>query len=370
MADLSLSGVGKTFGKVVALQDVSFDVADGEFFCLLGPSGAGKTTTLKVVAGLEAPNRGRVHIDGKNVTSVDPTERKLAMCFESYALYPQLDVYGNLVSPLRSPRYRLPPDQADARVRQTAELLGIGDLLRRSVGQLSNGQRQRVALGRVLVRPAAARLLDEPLAHLDAKLRQAMRAELKSISEHIATTTVYVTHDYVEAVALADRIGVLHRGRILQVGTPEQLWRDPVNALVARAFGKPRINMVPGRLVHRDGEHAFVPTDGAFAIPLDRLAVGPDEGVQLGVRPRDLLLHLGAGDVPAGQVRLDGVVYVIEYLGRQAEVTVRVGETTLSVIVARALAEGLSMDDKVGLLVDPVRTHVFLAGPEGKRVNA
>lgn len=370
MARLGLEDVGKRFGRTVALDGVTFDVADGEFFCLLGPSGAGKTTTLKVVAGLEAPNRGRVCLDDRDVTTVDPTERELAMCFESYALYPQLDVFGNMASPLRSPRYRLSPDQAKARVQDVAELLGIDALLNRSVTQLSNGQRQRVALGRVLVRPAVARLLDEPLAHLDAKLRATMRAELKSISEHAATTTVYVTHDYVEAVALADRIGVLHHGRILQVGTPEELWARPANAFVAAAFGKPRINMVAGRLVEREGVPVFTAEDRAFEIPLPDIAAERDREVQLGVRPRDLRLHLGAADVPAGRLRIDGVVYVVEYLGRQAEVTVRVGATMLSVIVARAVAEGLTLDDKVGLLVDPARTHVFLAGPEGERVSS
>lgn len=369
MAAITLSGIRKTFGRTVALDDVTFDVVDGEFFCLLGPSGAGKTTTLKVVAGLEAPNRGRVHLDDRDVTLVEPTRRELAMCFESYALYPQLDVFGNLASPLRSPRYRLPPEQAKARIQDVAELLGIDTLLNRSVTQLSNGQRQRVALGRVLVRPAAARLLDEPLAHLDAKLRATMRAELKSISEHVATTTVYVTHDYVEAVALADRIGVLHHGRILQVGTPEELWARPANAFVAAAFGKPRINMVAGSLVDRDGVTGFTPADRAFEIPLPDVAIDGDQDVQLGIRPRDLRLHVGAGDVPADRIRVDGVVYVVEYLGRQAEVTVRVGATTLSVIVARTVAEGLTLDDKVGLLVDPARAHVFRAGPEGERVS-
>lgn len=370
MAPLSLENLGKTFGRVVALDDVSFDVEDGEFFCLLGPSGAGKTTTLKVTAGLEAADRGRVHVDGRDVTSVEPTERELAMCFESYALYPQLDVFGNLASPLRSPRYRLPQDQARTRVTEVARLLGIDKLLDRAVTQLSNGQRQRVALGRVLVRPAAARLLDEPLAHLDAKLRATMRAELKSISERGATTTVYVTHDYVEALALADRIGVLHQGRIMQVGTPEQLWREPVNAYVARAFGKPRINMVDGRLATRDGGTVFMPGDGAFAIPVAGMDVEPGEPVQLGVRPRDLKLQVGAADTPAGLVRVDGTVYVTEYLGRQAEVTVRAGTTTLSVMVPRTLADGLTLDDKVALLVDPSPAHVFLAGEEGRRVTA
>lgn len=368
MAAVGLSGVRKTFGDIVALDDVSFTVADGEFFCLLGSSGAGKTTTLKVVAGLEAPNHGQVLLDQRDVTRVEPTSRELGMCFESYALYPQLDVFGNMVSPLRSPRYRQPPDQAAARVRAVAGMLGIDGLLDRSVGQLSNGQRQRVALGRVLVRPATARLLDEPLAHLDAKLRATMRAELKTISARGATTTLYVTHDYVEALALADRIAVLHEGRILQVGTPQELWERPANAYVASAFGKPRITLVQGTLADGAGERVFTPADRAFEIPLPGIDVESGEELQLGVRPRDLRLHTGAGEPPDGLVRVTGVVYVTENLGRQAEVTLRVGENTLSVIVPRTVAEGLALDDKVGLLVDRARIHVFRAGIEGRRV--
>ncbi|MQA03715.1 MAG: ATP-binding cassette domain-containing protein [Streptosporangiales bacterium] len=369
MAGVGLAGVAKRFGSTVALQDVSFRVDDGEFFCLLGPSGAGKTTTLKVVAGLEAPDVGQVHLDGRDVTTVEPTDRQLAMCFESYALYPQLDVFGNMVSPLRSPRYRLSPDEASTKVRDVATMLGIETLLDRSVGQLSNGQRQRVALGRVLVRPASARLLDEPLAHLDAKLRATMRAELKSISARGSTTTLYVTHDYVEALALADRIGVLYHGRILQLGTPQELWQTPANAYVASAFGKPRINLVQGQLTDGGAGPVFASPDRAVEILLPGVAVEAGAELQLGVRPRDLRLHLGAGDVPTGQVRLDGLVYVIEYLGRQAEVTVRVGETTLSVLVPRTLTDGLELDDKVGLVVDPGLAHVFRAGVEGVRVE-
>lgn len=370
MGAVALDGIRKTFGSTVALDGISFDVADGEFFCLLGPSGAGKTTTLKVVAGLEPPNAGRVRLDGVDVTTVEPTNREMAMCFESYALYPQLDVFGNMVSPLRSPRYQLPPDEARARVGEIAAMLGIDGLLDRSIGNLSNGQRQRVALGRVLVRPAAARLLDEPLAHLDAKLRATMRAELKSISAQGATTTLYVTHDYVEALALADRIGVLHHGRILQVGTPRELWETPRDAFVAGAFGKPRINLIPGELVS-DGAAgpAFATTDRAIEVPLPGVAAEPGDELQLGIRPRDLRLHLGAAETPAGLVSLAGVVYVTEYLGRQAEVTCRVGATRLSVLVPRSLAEDLSLDDKVTVLVDPSRVHLFRSGAEGSRVD-
>lgn len=361
MASLDLYGVRKTFGKTVALDEVSFGVEDGEFFCLLGPSGAGKTTTLKVIAGLEEPNAGTVHLDERDITHVEPTRRNLAMCFESYALYPQLNVFENLASPLRSPLYRV--DDVRARVERAAELLAIGHLLDRPIQQLSNGQRQRVALGRVLIRPASAYLLDEPLSHLDAKLRATMRAELKAISHDDATTTLYVTHDYVEALSLADRIGVLDNGRIRQVGTPQQIWAEPADLVVAQLFGKPRINLIEGGLV-ADG---FVSTDKAVKVPTP--GVEASGRALLGVRPRDLGLHRGAGDVPDGVVRLDGTVYVLEHLGRQTEVTVKVGESLVAIVVPRSAAEGLVIDDKLALTLDPAAAHVFLPDEGGRRVK-
>lgn len=243
---IALRGVSKRYGKHTALDGLDLEVAEGEFFCLLGPSGAGKTTTLKTIAGLEQPQAGTVELGGADMAGVEPYDRGVAMCFESYALYPHRTAYDNLASPLRSPRHRLPAHEARERIGEIAELLGIGALLDRQVGRLSNGQRQRVALGRVLVRPARAFLLDEPLSHLDAKLRQAMRAELRAIGAVRRTTTLYVTHDSVEALALGDRIGVIRDGRMVQTGTREELWHRPYDTFVARSFGRPRINLLPG----------------------------------------------------------------------------------------------------------------------------
>ncbi|GAA2755414.1 ABC transporter ATP-binding protein [Actinopolymorpha rutila] len=368
MAGLALAGIRKDYGRLRALDEVSLEVADGEFCCLLGPSGAGKTTTLKVVAGLEEPTAGTVRIGGADVTDVEPTHRNLAMCFESYALYPQQDVFTNLVSPLRSPRHRLPEAAARRRVEEVAELLGIDALLERSVTQLSNGQRQRVALGRVLVRPAAAYLLDEPLSHLDAKLRATMRAELKAISRERGTTTLYVTHDYVEALSLAERVGVLDAGRIRQVGTPRQVWEEPADIVVARSFGRPAINVVSGVVADVSGPR-FLADDGALDLPLPGRRVRPGTHVQLGIRPRDLALHRGAGDVPASAVRVEGTVYVLEHLGRQAELTVRVGSCLLALVVPRTQVAGLGTDDRVVVTVNPQRVHVFLADDSGRRVE-
>lgn len=358
---VALRDVHKAYGRTTALDGIELRVEEGEFFCLLGPSGAGKTTTLKTVAGLERPDSGTVEIDGRDVRDVEPYDRGVAMCFESYALYPHRSVYDNLVSPLRSPRHRLPATEARERVGAIAELLSISGLLDRSVGQLSNGQRQRVALGRVLVRPARAFLLDEPLSHLDAKLRQQMRAELKAIGAVRRTTTLYVTHDSVEALALGDRIGVIRDGRIVQTGTREEIWYRPYDTEVARAFGRPRINLLPGTVTEAG---AFRSVDGAVELPLPVRASAGSE-VLVGVRPRDVSL---AGD---GQ-RLSGSVYVTEVLGRSVEVTVRIGAQQLSLVVPRSEAAGLRPDEPVRPAVRAENLLVFEAdrpGRPGRRIG-
>ncbi|GHA88022.1 ABC transporter ATP-binding protein [Streptomyces chryseus] len=376
---ISLRGVHKAYGRNTALDGLDLDVGQGEFFCLLGPSGAGKTTTLKTVAGLEQPESGTVSLDGTDMTGVEPYDRGVAMCFESYALYPHRSAYDNLASPLRSPRYKLPAAEARERVGAVADLLGIGALLERPVGRLSNGQRQRVALGRVLVRPARAFLLDEPLSHLDAKLRQAMRAELKAIGAVRRTTTLYVTHDSVEALALGDRIGVIREGRIVQTGTREEIWHQPYDTFVARSFGRPRINLLPGTIT-RDG--GFVSADRFFEIPRITPAPGPAHSVrppapgtrvQIGVRPRDL--SLGSSVLGPGGIELVGSVYITEVLGRATEVTVRLGAQHLSLVVPRADAAGLRPDAPVRLSVRPESLLLFEAddtegpGRPGRRVT-
>ncbi|MEV7083901.1 ABC transporter ATP-binding protein [Streptomyces sp. NPDC093516] len=359
---IRLSGIRKAYGRTVALDGLELEVREGEFFCLLGPSGAGKTTTLKTVAGLEQPDAGTVVLDGEDMRGVEPYDRGVAMCFESYALYPHRSVHDNLASPLRSPRHRLPAAEARQRIGAIAELLGIVGLLDRPVGQLSNGQRQRVALGRVLVRPARAFLLDEPLSHLDAKLRQQMRAELKAIGAVRRTTTLYVTHDSVEALALGDRIGVIREGRIVQTGTREEIWYRPCDTEVARAFGRPRINLLPG-VVTEGG----VRSEGGVELPVRaRAAAGTD--VLVGIRPRDIALHGGAGH------ELAGTVYVTEVLGRSVEVTARLGtgEQRVSLVAPRADAARLRPDDPVRLVVRPENLLLFEADrPErpGRRIE-
>ena len=314
MATLRVQGLRKTYGKVTAVDGLDLAVSDGEFFVLVGPSGAGKTTTLKSVAGLQEIDAGRVEIGGHDLTEVEPNRRNVAMAFESYALYPQDTVFDNLASPLRSGRTgRYSKQDVAQRIELVTRTLGIDSLLKRFPRELSNGQRQRVSLGRVLVRPADIYLLDEPLSHLDAKLRAAMRIELKSLGELSSTTSLYVTHDYQEALALGDRLGVLRDGRLLQVGTPAEVWNQPADTFVARTLGQPEMNLLDAEV--QDG-HA-VAAGGAVRVPLTgALPLHAGDRVRIGVRPRDL--------TPADGGRATGERLVVQGTGR-ADRTPRAG---------------------------------------------
>src|SRR5581483_945950 len=259
MADLALQGLTRQFGKTLAVDHLDLVCQDGEFFVLLGPSGAGKTTTLKLIAGLLEPTAGRVLIGGRDVTPLEPGDRDVAMAFETYALYPHLSVYDNLAFPLRSPRAagRYPGASLDERVRSIARLLEIDALLQRAPTQLSGGQKQRVALGRALVREPAVFLLDEPIAHLDAKLRNRMHAELRRIQKQLGTTAIYATPDYAEAMAMADRLAVADQGRVIQIGPPLEVYFNPANELVARFMGDPPMNFFDCDVVSREDRPAI-----------------------------------------------------------------------------------------------------------------
>jgi multiple sugar transport system ATP-binding protein len=363
MATLSLRGLRKEYGDLVALDDLNLDVRDGEFFVLLGPSGAGKTTTLKCIAGLETPTAGRVEIDGRDMTEVEPYDRNVAMAFENYALYPQKTVFENMSFPLKSKRYRVSEEEARKRVEGVAETLGIRHLLQRLPRELSGGQRQRVALGRVLVRPADVFLLDEPLSHLDAKLQVEMRAELKSLGEMQSTTSFYVSHDYREALALGDRIGVLREGRLIQVGTGEEVWQRPVDTFVARTFGQPEINLVAGELVDGPERYLFRSRDGEIEVPLPNRPAPAGTAVELGVRP--LNLEIADGEMPPDTVKLAGRVYVVERLGRELEVTVKIGENLIAVVTGKGSKDP---DEQVTIYFSSSRLLLF-EGETGKRIN-
>jgi multiple sugar transport system ATP-binding protein len=245
MAEVRLAGISRSFGAVRAVQGLDLTVADGEFVVLLGPSGAGKTTTLRLVAGLERPDAGSLHIGGVDVTVAPPAARDVAFVFQQYSLYPHLTVFDNLAFPLRSPLRRTPEDEIRRVVTAVATALRMEDKLASAATKLSGGQMQRVAIGRALVRRPAVYLMDEPLSSLDARLRSELRLELKRIQQDQGATMLYVTHDQVEAMTLANRIGVLETGRLVQVGTPQQIYDDPVSSYVASRLGSPRINLLP-----------------------------------------------------------------------------------------------------------------------------
>ncbi len=277
MAEVRLQGVSKRFGATEAVSGLDLAVADGEFVVLLGPTGAGKTTTLRLVAGLERPDAGRVFIGARDVTDSTPAPRDVSFVFQQYSLYPHLSVFDNLAFPLRSPARRMPAAEVDARVREIAQLLHIEDKLDNRATQLSGGQMQRVAIGRALVRKPTVYLMDEPLSSLDAKLRAEMRIELKRIQRELGATILYVTHDQTEAMTMASRIGVLERGRLVQLGTPREIYEDPVNAYVATRLGSPSINLVPRSLFPGVAAPAATVTIGVRTehVDIQRSETGP-----------------------------------------------------------------------------------------------
>ena len=303
MAELRLEQVGKRFGTIQAVDGLSLDVASGEFIVLLGPSGAGKTTTLRLVAGLEQPDHGRIHIGGRDVTAEAPALRNVTFVFQQYSLYPHLSVFDNLAFPLRSPMRPLAEAQVRAKVNEVARMLRIDDKLANPATKLSGGQMQRVAIGRALVRDPAVTLMDEPLSSLDAKLRNDLRLELRRIQQDLGATMLYVTHDQTEALTLASRIGVLDQGRLVQVGSPRDIYENPQSSSVAARLGSPRINLLP------------------------RGALGdwpaPAGAATLGIRAEHL--HVHAGDAAAANA-LRAQVRRIEILSDQRLVHVSLTE--------------------------------------------
>ena len=252
MAEVALVDVSKSFGAVEAVRGLSLSIADGEFVVLLGPTGAGKTTTLRLIAGLERPDRGNVVIQRRDVTDEMPAKRDVAFVFQQYSLYPHLTVYDNLAFPLRSPARRMSEQAIRRRIQQVAELLHIEGKLDNRATALSGGEMQRVAIGRALVREPAVYLMDEPLSSLDAKLRAELRLELKRIQRELGTTIIYVTHDQIEAMTMADRIGVMNEGEMIQLGTPREIYEQPNSAYVAGRLGTPIINLIPAELLGGD----------------------------------------------------------------------------------------------------------------------
>ncbi|GIL01880.1 MAG: ABC transporter ATP-binding protein [Alphaproteobacteria bacterium] len=317
MAHIELRNITKTFGANTALRGLDLEVADGQFFVLLGETGAGKTTTLRIVAGLERPTGGSVLIDGVDVGDWSAAERDVALVLQQYSLYPRYTVRENLEFPLKSKIRRVEPDEIRARVERAAKTLRIEHLLDRKTDLLSGGEMQRVSIGRAIVRKPRVFLMDEPLSALDAKLREALRTELKNLQMNLGATFLFVTHDQVEAMSMGDRIGVLDRGRLVQVGTPAEIYTSPKNTFVARSVGSPPINLIDGAI--RDGRAV---AEAGFALPVPaRGEAGTDRPLIFGVRPEDLLIER---DAPA-----EARVHDVENYGVEKVVTLRVGDMLL-----------------------------------------
>jgi multiple sugar transport system ATP-binding protein len=288
MAEVSLQSISKSFGDNTAVSDLTLTIRDGEFVVLLGPTGAGKTTTLRLIAGLEKPDRGRVTIGGLDMASLAPASRDVAFVFQQYSLYPHLTVYENLAFPLRSPARRMAADEIDRRVREVAKMVRIDHKLENRSTRLSGGEMQRVAIGRALVRKPAIYLMDEPLSSLDAKLRGELRLELKRIQSELDSTLLYVTHDQIEAMTMADRIGILDNGRLVQVGTPREIYSNPANLHVAARLGQPHINLIPAGLVPGAQPPVGTRTIGARTEHLEIQAANGNANAQI-----DWIEHLG-----------------------------------------------------------------------------
>src|SRR6195256_6431701 len=296
MAEVEIRAVSKLFDKTQVVSDLTLTVADGEFVPLLGPTGAGKTTTLRLIAGLEMPDRGSIRIGGRDVTGDAPADRDVAFVFQQYSLYPHLTVFENMAFALRAPIRRVPEVHIRAKVQEVARLLHIETKLQNKATQLSGGQMQRVAIGRALVRSPSIYLMDEPLSSLDAKLRGEMRLELKRIQTDLGATILYVTHDQTEAMTMASRIGVIEAGRLLQIGTPREIYETPINAHVAARLGQPAINLLPANI----------------------FAGAPHGAKTVGARTEHLTIAQGGGDVCATVTR-------IEHLGDQSHLHLDLG---------------------------------------------
>ena len=345
MAEVEFRNVSRRYaGGVAALKDLSLTVADGEFLILVGPSGCGKSTALRLLAGLDKPSDGEIRIGGQVVNGLGPGQRDIAMVFQNYALYPHMTVYKNLAYGLK--QRKTPRAEIERRVRDTAELLQIGELLNRKPGQLSGGQRQRVAMGRALVREPQAFLLDEPLSNLDAKLRNQVRGDLKRLHREVPVTSVYVTHDQVEAMTLGDRLCVMAAGEVQQIGSTDDVYHRPANTFVAAFMGSPPMNLLPG--IVRAGRLQL----GGAELHSVQCADGP---VTVGVRPEHL--QLGSADAEgAVPARVD----FVEPLGSHALVTAVVDTPEPTRVIAQAPA-GAAYDAgaPIGLIVPREKTYLF-----------
>jgi multiple sugar transport system ATP-binding protein len=343
MARIRLQNISKNFGQHTAVESLNLDVGNGEFFVLLGPTGAGKTTTLRMIAGLEKPTAGDIFINEENVNGWGPAERDVALVLQQYSLYPRLTVRDNLAFPLRSRIRKFSDAEIAQRIDYASKTLRITHLLDRKTDRLSGGEMQRVSIGRAIVREPQVFLMDEPLSALDAKLRESLRSELKDLQMRLGATFVFVTHDQVEAMTMGDRIAVMNHGKIVQVGRPQEVYSNPRNTFVASFVGSPAINLLNGRIV---GNGAVLDKD--FSLPL--AGAGAGEGsYTFGIRPEDVAVEAGAP--------VEGRVHDIENHGIEKVVTLRVGEHLLRAAVPARV--NVALEDAVRFGWNPDKVMLF-----------
>ncbi|OHC49166.1 MAG: ABC transporter ATP-binding protein [Rhodobacteraceae bacterium GWF1_65_7] len=345
MASIHLQNIVKRYGAFTGVQHMSLDIQDEEFLVLLGPSGCGKTTTMRMIAGLETPTEGNIVIGGEVVNEIDARDRDVAMVFQGYALYPNMSIYENIRFPLRM--RGVPAAEHDRRIRQAADMVELGSFLDRKPGALSGGQRQRAALARAVVRQPQVFLMDEPLSNLDAKLRASMRVQIKHMQRQLRVTTVYVTHDQIEAMTLADRIVIMNKGAIQQVGTPDQIYSDPANTFVAGFIGAPPMNLIDGTA--QNGRF----TAPGITAPCPRHLRGK---ITLGVRPEDC--RVGGDNV-------QGTVYGVEPTGDMTYLTVQAGAKQVEIKAARDFRADI--DVAIGIGFDPA--HLYFFNEAGDRIR-
>lgn len=355
MARVTIKGLTKAFGETVAVKDLDLEVKDGSFVVLLGPSGCGKTTTLRCISGLETPDKGDIYIGDMLVNDVVPKERDIAMVFQSYALYPHMKVFDNIAFPLKM--RKVPKEETRKRVQNTAELLRITHLLDRRPKQLSGGEAQRTALGRAIVRDPKVFLMDEPLSNLDAKLRIYMRAELKRLQKELGVTTVYVTHDQVEAMTMADKVAIMNKGMLQQLGDASDIFSHPANLFVAGFIGSPPMNLIDCSMTEKDGRAYLDAGDFTLTIPSDvkEIVEKKSAGSEfiLGVRPEDISLDVKR----ASGAIMKSEVYITEPLGSETIVDVQVSD---KIIKSRTTPDfKAAPGDTVWLSINSERIHIF-----------
>ena len=350
MAEVTVRNVKKRYGSVQVMHGVSVDIEDGQFVVLVGPSGCGKSTLLRMIAGLEPISEGQISIGGRVVNDVMPKDRDIAMVFQSYALYPHKTVGENMGFALKIKG--APKSEIDAKVSKAASILDLGHLLDRYPKQLSGGQRQRVAMGRAIVRDPAVFLFDEPLSNLDAKLRVAMRVEIKELHQRLGTTIVYVTHDQIEAMTMADKIVVMKDGRVEQIGAPLDLYDNPQNVFVAGFIGSPAMNFIKGKVESTGVFHA----DGGARLPLPDTRAEPGRPVVYGIRPEHI--GIGEGGIPAR-------VSVLEPTGSETQIFAKLGTDPIDAVVKDRL--DVQPGSEIALRIDTHRVHIF-DGASGARI--